>query len=269
MNDDGFVRLSRRFFQSDFWKERREMSRAEAWLDMIATATWAPETRQVEGRCVNLQRGELAASLRYLSLRWSWSKSRVERFLSALAASGRIRDRIETGTRLITLCNYERYNPARDTNEPNTGPPGQKPGHPRDKVKDEEEPGCTIAGAREVRLAAVETILEALSAAYGRKPGVPATYAEEQLALDVARRPDWTEELAALLDYRKKTERRFFPQSVSALLSRWQEKLDQIQSNPHGQNNPNTDQQGSGNRNAGIAGVDSYKAAVNAKFGKP
>ena len=141
MNEAGFVRLSRKFFRSDLWNDHREFSRAEAWLDMIATATWAPETRLVEGRCVNLQRGELAASLRYLATRWSWSKSKVERFLSTLASSGRIRDRIETGTRLITLCNYEHYNPVRDANGTATSPPtGHPPGHHRDKVEEGEEP---------------------------------------------------------------------------------------------------------------------------------
>jgi len=131
--DDAFVRLARRFFSSDLWKEPRELSRAEAWLDMIATAAFAAESRLIEGRCLNLQRGELATSQRYLAARWAWSRSKVERFLDNLTAAGRIRTRNEPGTSIITLCNYERYNPHRARGEPPNGP---APSHPRAKVKE-------------------------------------------------------------------------------------------------------------------------------------
>jgi hypothetical protein len=123
MSETGFVRLSRKFFDMDLWKEQREMSRAEAWLDMIASAAFASESRMVEGRCLNLQRGELWASQRYLARRWSWGRSKVERFLENLTAAGRIRARNEPGFTVITLCNYDIYNPARATSEPATGPP--------------------------------------------------------------------------------------------------------------------------------------------------
>lgn len=141
MNEEqaiSFVRLARKFFRSDLWNESREFSRAEAWLDMIATATLAPETRLVEGRCVSLHRGELVASLRYLACRWSWSKSRVDRYLSGLCDAGRItkRDANGTGMSVITLCKYAIYNPTRDTHGTDTSPPARQQ---RDKVKEREE----------------------------------------------------------------------------------------------------------------------------------
>lgn len=104
---------------------------------MIAIAAHTPETRLIEGRPANLQRGELVGSLRYLGRRWSWSKSKVERFLSSLRIAGRIRDRDGTGFVVISLCNYDTYNPARDGNGTGSDPPtGTVSGRLRDKAEE-------------------------------------------------------------------------------------------------------------------------------------
>ena len=36
--EDGFLRLSRRFFSNEMWKVAREFSECEAWLDLIQSA---------------------------------------------------------------------------------------------------------------------------------------------------------------------------------------------------------------------------------------
>ena len=36
--EEGFLRLSRRFFSNEMWKVAREFSECEAWLDLIQSA---------------------------------------------------------------------------------------------------------------------------------------------------------------------------------------------------------------------------------------
>lgn len=151
MDESHPVSLSRAFFQSAFWREEREYSRAEAWLDMIASATLAPEaTKMVGGHRLSLTRGDLPASVRYLAHRWTWSKSKVERFLTLLRDMRLIRTRIETGQNIITICELaDSPNPPpreRDTGEDTRGTVARQS---RDKVKKLTlTPTANVNGAR-------------------------------------------------------------------------------------------------------------------------
>lgn len=44
-------------------------------------AAYRPHRRNAVGSVVELDRGQLCASVRYMAQAWSWSKSRVNRFL--------------------------------------------------------------------------------------------------------------------------------------------------------------------------------------------
>lgn len=115
MSEEAFVRLSRRAFQHFLWKEPREKSRWEAWIDLIQSAAYAPETVLIKGRRLSLVRGELVASVRYLAERWGWDKNKVSRFLDLLRSETMIETRIDAGVNVVRLCKYEHYNPPRDT----------------------------------------------------------------------------------------------------------------------------------------------------------
>ncbi|CAN5709708.1 hypothetical protein BH09VER1_BH09VER1_44170 [soil metagenome] len=106
-----FLRLSRSYFTHYFWEEPRTYSRAEAWLDLLRTAAIQPTTRLVHGNPVRLTRGTLIASVRYLAARWQWSNTKVCHFLENLRAEQMITTEKRHHTTLITLCNYDHYNP--------------------------------------------------------------------------------------------------------------------------------------------------------------
>lgn len=55
-----------------------------AWLDLCHMAAWRDRTRILGATVVQLRRGELLASLRYLSDRWGWSVKKVRDFLEIL-----------------------------------------------------------------------------------------------------------------------------------------------------------------------------------------
>jgi hypothetical protein len=114
VSEEGFIRLSRRAFLHFLWREPREKTRWEAWIDLIQAAAYAPDKVLVEGRRLGIGRGEVVASLRFLGVRWGWDKNRVARFLKLLRQEGMVETRNETGVNILKLCKYEQYNPGRD-----------------------------------------------------------------------------------------------------------------------------------------------------------
>ncbi len=110
--DKGYIKVYRSFFRHALWREQRTFSRAEAWLDIFASANHTPGQEIVGDTPVEIDRGEFRASVRFLAKRWSWSKSTVARFLALLKAEGMIDLRVVPDTRqaIIVVLNYETYN---------------------------------------------------------------------------------------------------------------------------------------------------------------
>lgn len=76
-------------------------SRRDAWLQLVALATWKP----VNG----MQVGELRASVRYLATCLGWSKSRVARYLAWLEEEGQLERVPGDGPREPDLLRLLRY----------------------------------------------------------------------------------------------------------------------------------------------------------------
>ena len=57
-----------------------------AWLWLLSEAAWANYRKTVNGIVLDLVRGELAVSQRYLAECWQWDRSKVRRFLEKLVA---------------------------------------------------------------------------------------------------------------------------------------------------------------------------------------
>ena len=116
--EDGFLRLSRRFFSNEMWKVAREFSECEAWLDLIQSArfdaTDEAYSELIGGREISYSRGQYPASISFLMKRWKWSEKKVRYFLSKLKKKGMITTCNQQGMTVITLCNYDDYNPIKD-----------------------------------------------------------------------------------------------------------------------------------------------------------
>jgi hypothetical protein len=113
-----FLPVNRKFFDHPFWNDDRLYSRAEAWLDLIALARF--EDSMATGIIGNVElswnRGQLPATLRYLSERWKWSRSKVNNFLMLLQKLKMIERSVLNGITVISLTNYELYNRKQITN---------------------------------------------------------------------------------------------------------------------------------------------------------
>ena len=119
--DEGFLRLSRRFFSNEMWKVAREFSECEAWLDLIQSArfdaTGEAYSELIGGREISYSRGQYPASISFLMKRWQWSEKKVRYFLAKLKKRGMITTCNKQGMTVITLCNYDEYNPVKSKGE--------------------------------------------------------------------------------------------------------------------------------------------------------
>lgn len=106
-----------------------EFSEREAFLWMVSEASWKPRTVRSGRVVVDLQRGQLCASIRFMAEAWKWSKSRVDRFLKRLEKRDMLVSQSGTGQIIITLCNYDEY---QWPNEDSGTRAGHKAGHERD-----------------------------------------------------------------------------------------------------------------------------------------
>ena len=80
-----------------------------AWLWLVLAARFAAGPVKTSRGRVHLERGQVAMSDSFLMEAWQWKRGAVRRFISRLQRADMIR--IETGqcVRVITICDYERF----------------------------------------------------------------------------------------------------------------------------------------------------------------
>lgn len=155
VDEYGHVKISRKAYATDpFWNERRVFSRWEAWEDLIQMAAWKPFRKIVQGQVVELGRGQLLVSERFLADRWSWSRGKVRRFLELLVDMQRIEvadHRADQPGSVVTVLNYDRYQSSPTQDGPLDGPPTdhqrttdeQEIGPPTDHQEDHRREGAS------------------------------------------------------------------------------------------------------------------------------
>jgi hypothetical protein len=144
MNERGTVAIDRGLFGHEAFADEPFTER-EAWIWLIMAAAFKPHSRRVGSAIVKLKRGELAHSLRFMARKWKWPLTRVHRFV------GRLRnlDMIRVGTPSthqpahLTICNYEDYQPRRNTGD-------EKPEQSRKRESPPPPSGGVSARAREL-----------------------------------------------------------------------------------------------------------------------
>lgn len=88
---------------------RESFCRRAAWAWLVEAASWKPRRVNIAGRTIELQRGQLTASLRYLAEAWGWSVGAVRRFIERIETDTLVSTDTGTGQLVITVCNYEKY----------------------------------------------------------------------------------------------------------------------------------------------------------------
>lgn len=107
-----FIPISRRLFRHQLWNEERQFSRFEAWIYLLKEARFENTKLYDRNKVVEVKRGQIYASVRFLSQAFGWSTKKTLNFIKLLQADGMVSKEIvaETGQMRLTICNYERYN---------------------------------------------------------------------------------------------------------------------------------------------------------------
>src|SRR5262245_57777096 len=114
-NERGYIALARGILDHPNVGARKPYSDFEAWCWLLFEAQWKPKRISVLNRrgaqtILNLGRGQLSHSLRYMAKVWGWaSDKRVRTFLNRLKIEAQIDTQTGTSQTVITICNYERY----------------------------------------------------------------------------------------------------------------------------------------------------------------
>ncbi len=115
----GYFALWRKIKDHPFYKESREFSKLEAWIDILMNTQYEEEPQEVVIKMNTLvcHYGESLKSIKTWSDRWMWSRSKVFRYLKLLKKMGQIDFKSETVTTRIIVKNYKTYDPRRNASE--------------------------------------------------------------------------------------------------------------------------------------------------------
>lgn len=112
----GYICLHRKLFQSDIFK-REKYSEQEAWIWILANAAYKKRGYRIGNKIIPLDRGQLAASLRFLARKFKWTPGKVKRFLKLLKNETMIDTSNDTGITVISVMNYAKYNGGQNEND--------------------------------------------------------------------------------------------------------------------------------------------------------
>lgn len=128
-----YIKIARKFFESEEWTAPRKFSNTEVWLDMIFLACYADYDLDLgKDGILPLHRGEFYFPQRQLAKRWGWDLTKVNRHLARLAEGDNPRiekisrethlktpskTQVATKVLVIKLCKYDSYNSAKIKSE--------------------------------------------------------------------------------------------------------------------------------------------------------
>ncbi len=106
MSGRGVFAVDRGIFTDDRFADE-PLTEREAFLWLVAEAAWKARRVRSGAAAVELSRGQLCHSVRFMAEAWRWSKSRVDRFLSKLERWDTIVRIGGTAVSVITVCGYD------------------------------------------------------------------------------------------------------------------------------------------------------------------
>lgn len=125
MTRPGYIKLYRQIEETPLWLAE-PFSKAQAWVDLLMLANFAPADVLIKNMMVHIERGQLLWSQQHLSERWKWGVKKVRNFLKLLEKQKMVTSEGTPQGTLITIVNYEFYQGE-----------GQAKGTPQDTAKGE------------------------------------------------------------------------------------------------------------------------------------
>lgn len=101
-----FVKIYQSLIKNPVFRTYTEIG---PFVAMIIQAQWKPVRVNYKNRVLNLDRGQLALSLREFGKKCGWEETRVRRFLEKLENHHMIHRSTAAGVTVVTICNYNKY----------------------------------------------------------------------------------------------------------------------------------------------------------------
>jgi hypothetical protein len=106
--ENGFIALSRKIWTDSVFPEEK-FSQREAFIWLVSQAAWKPVHTHVNGKRVELSRGQCAFAGRFLARKFGWSEPKVRRFITRLVDECVTDADTFDGVTRLTICNYDKY----------------------------------------------------------------------------------------------------------------------------------------------------------------
>lgn len=114
MSEAGFVKVYRALLGHPAFRNDAE-AMAFAW--MVIRASWKPARVRYKDKVLNLNRGQLAMSVRDMAAAMDRDKAWIERLWKRLKSETMIETATDAGVSIVTICNYDVFQGERDTSE--------------------------------------------------------------------------------------------------------------------------------------------------------
>lgn len=105
----GWISLHRSIQKHWLFEEKRKFSRFEAWIDILMMVNHTDNKIMHDGDLITVKRGQRITSLRQLGERWSWSITKVDKYLKILESDGMLEVKKDTKKTVLTVVNYDDY----------------------------------------------------------------------------------------------------------------------------------------------------------------
>ena len=134
----GTYNVSRKVWDHPVFKDEKYTER-EAFMWLVGAACWRPHAIRSGSSVLELQRGQLSHSIRFLAEKWDWKRSTVQRFIERLKKWDMVRAESGTGQNVITICNYDKYQNKPKDNGTDVGQQRDASGTAAGQQRDKEE----------------------------------------------------------------------------------------------------------------------------------
>jgi hypothetical protein len=109
MNGRGVFAVDRGIWSHPLLDRGEPFTRREAWLWLVSEAAWKPHQHRVGGRTIEVGRGQVVHSLRFMAAAWRWPEPNVRRLIRSLVSDAMVDAATDAGITIITICNYNKY----------------------------------------------------------------------------------------------------------------------------------------------------------------
>ena len=125
----GWIKLYRKIWDCDIWKDAEPFNKRSAWIDMLLMANYEEKVVVMGMKRIKVGRGSFITSQDHLAERWHWGRHKVRNFLNLLVECNMVELKTANKYTHVTIVNYGIYNdldsangPTKEQQKANNGP---------------------------------------------------------------------------------------------------------------------------------------------------